>query len=56
MIESHVSWRWVFWVMLIFAGVCAVGVIVLVPESYAPIILLKKVRVAQLNSYSPLGL
>ncbi|KAG5351224.1 hypothetical protein C0989_007375 [Termitomyces sp. Mn162] len=43
-IESHVSWRWVFWVMMIFAGVCTIGVIVLVPESYAPIILLKKAK------------
>ncbi|KAG6888248.1 hypothetical protein C0992_009204 [Termitomyces sp. T32_za158] len=44
MIENHVNWRWVFWVMMIFAGVCTVGVIVLVPESYAPIILLKKAK------------
>ncbi|KAG6860817.1 hypothetical protein C0995_007318 [Termitomyces sp. Mi166 len=40
----HVSWRWVFWVMMIFAGVCTVGVIVLIPETYAPIILLKKAK------------
>ncbi|KAG6878237.1 hypothetical protein C0993_010359 [Termitomyces sp. T159_Od127] len=44
MIENNVSWRWVFWVMMIFAGVCTIGVIVLVPESYAPIILLKKAK------------
>jgi hypothetical protein len=41
-IESSVSWRWVFWVMMIFAGVCTAIVFCLMPETYSPIILQKK--------------
>ncbi|KAG6845939.1 hypothetical protein H0H93_015960 [Arthromyces matolae] len=44
MIQSGVDWRWVFWVMMIFAGVCTLGVVVAIPETYAPVILLKKAK------------
>lgn len=43
-IESSLSWRWVFWVMMIFAGVCTLLAAVFLPETYAPIILLHKAR------------
>ncbi|RDB16604.1 hypothetical protein Hypma_002799 [Hypsizygus marmoreus] len=43
-VESHLSWRWVFWVMMIFAGACTAVVIIALPETYAPILLLKKVK------------
>ncbi|KAF8879261.1 MFS polyamine transporter [Infundibulicybe gibba] len=43
-VESPLSWRWVFWVMMIFAGACTILVTVALPETYAPIILLKKVK------------
>ncbi|KAJ7670295.1 major facilitator superfamily domain-containing protein [Mycena rosella] len=43
-IESSISWRWVFWVMMIFAGSCTFGAILVLPETYAPVLLLKKVQ------------
>ncbi|KAK7053650.1 MFS general substrate transporter [Favolaschia claudopus] len=44
MVESGVDWRWVFWVMMIFAGTCTLIVIVALPETYAPVLLLKKLK------------
>jgi DHA1 family multidrug resistance protein-like MFS transporter len=52
-IESSASWRWVFWVMMIFAGVCTVIMIVFMPETYSPIILQKKVN--RLRKENPVG-
>ncbi|KAJ6587791.1 MFS polyamine transporter [Mycena sp. CBHHK59/15] len=43
-VESSLSWRWVFWVMMIFAGTCTLVMIIALPETYAPIILLKKLQ------------
>ncbi|KAG7441532.1 MFS general substrate transporter [Guyanagaster necrorhizus] len=41
---SPVSWRWVFWVMMIFAGACTILGIIFLPETYAPALLLKKAQ------------
>ncbi|KIK50280.1 hypothetical protein GYMLUDRAFT_51297 [Collybiopsis luxurians FD-317 M1] len=41
---SGASWRWLFWVLTIFAGVCWVLIVLTLPETYAPIILVKKAR------------
>ncbi|KAJ1029291.1 hypothetical protein NDA13_002542 [Ustilago tritici] len=41
---SGTSWRWLFWVCTIFSGVCLALVIFTLPETYAPIILLRKAR------------
>ncbi|KAF8629486.1 hypothetical protein AX15_003419 [Amanita polypyramis BW_CC] len=43
-IESEVSWRWVYWVMMIFAGVCTIIMILLIPETYAPVLLSRKAK------------
>ncbi|GLB40859.1 putative MFS general substrate transporter [Lyophyllum shimeji] len=43
-VESHLSWRWVFWVMMIFAGSCTAFVILAIPETYAPVILSRKAK------------
>lgn len=43
-VQSHASWRWIFWVMMIFAGVCTAIMIPTLPETYAPVILLKKAK------------
>ncbi|KAF7368718.1 MFS general substrate transporter [Mycena venus] len=43
-LESSLNWRWIFWVMMMFAGACTVLMILTLPETYAPIILLKKVK------------
>ncbi|KAI0270455.1 MFS general substrate transporter [Gloeopeniophorella convolvens] len=41
---SHLGWRWVFWVMMIWAGVCTITAILFLPETYAPVILAKKAK------------
>ncbi|KAI0295170.1 MFS polyamine transporter [Multifurca ochricompacta] len=35
-VVSHLGWRWVFWVMMIFAGFCTALGAVFIPETYAP--------------------
>ncbi|KAL1707414.1 major facilitator superfamily domain-containing protein [Schizophyllum commune] len=39
---AGLSWRWVFWVLTIFAGTCLILIIFTVPETYAPVILKRK--------------
>lgn len=41
---THTSWRWVFWVSAMFAGVCLILVVFTMPETYAPVILKKKAQ------------
>ncbi|KAJ7171187.1 MFS general substrate transporter [Mycena filopes] len=43
-VESTLGWRWIFWIMLIFSGVCTVLMIFTLPETYGPVILLKKLN------------
>ncbi|KAF8154437.1 MFS polyamine transporter [Crassisporium funariophilum] len=52
-VDSNASWRWVFWVMMIFAGVCTLIMIPLIPETYAPVILAKKVK--RIRKEDPVG-
>jgi len=52
-IQSGASWRWVFWVMMIFAGVCTLITLPFLPETYAPVLLLKKVK--RLRKEDPVG-
>ncbi|KAI0746294.1 MFS polyamine transporter [Daedaleopsis nitida] len=40
--NSSLDWRWVFWVMMIFAGVCITLVLLFIPETYAPVLLQRK--------------
>ncbi|KDQ51848.1 hypothetical protein JAAARDRAFT_163244 [Jaapia argillacea MUCL 33604] len=42
--ESYLGWRFVFWVMMIFAGVCTSIAFIFLPETYAPVLLQKKAR------------
>lgn len=42
--ESDLKWNWIFWIMMMFAGACTALTIAFIPETYAPIILLNKVR------------
>ncbi|BGP55112.1 hypothetical protein JCM8202v2_002707 [Rhodotorula sphaerocarpa] len=34
-----VSWRWIFWVLTIFAGVCGILIVFILPETYLPAIM-----------------
>ncbi|KAF7378065.1 MFS general substrate transporter [Mycena sanguinolenta] len=43
-LEAGLTWRWVYWVMMMFAGAVTALVIVGLPETYAPVILLTKVK------------
>lgn len=38
------DWRWVYWILAIFAGVCTIILITTVPETYAPRLLVQKSR------------
>ncbi|KAG8788862.1 hypothetical protein FRC12_014103 [Ceratobasidium sp. 428] len=51
--QSNVSWRWNFWVMLIFSSVVLVLYVVFVPET-CPSVLLRR-RAAKLHSESSTG-
>ncbi|KAI0739594.1 MFS general substrate transporter [Daedaleopsis nitida] len=41
---SGASWRWIFWVLTIFAGVCFVAILFTLPETYAPVILVQRAK------------
>ena len=32
---AGISWRWLFWILSIFAGVCYVVILLSIPETYA---------------------
>jgi hypothetical protein len=38
---SGASFKWVFWVLAIFAGSCFFAILFTLPESYEPVLLLK---------------
>jgi MFS family permease len=42
MLQSGLSWRWIFWVMMIFSAVCTLIVVLTLPETYAPVLLSRK--------------
>ncbi|KAI0776346.1 MFS general substrate transporter [Trametes elegans] len=44
MAVAGVSWRWVFWLLTIFAGVCLVFIVLTLPETYVPAILVARAR------------
>lgn len=48
------GWRWVFWVLAIFAGFVAVLMLVLLRETYAPVILQRKVDKLRKETGNPL--
>ncbi|KAI0322106.1 MFS polyamine transporter [Amylostereum chailletii] len=50
-VASPLGWRWVFWVMMIFAGSCTVVTFLFVPETYAPVLLRHKAK--RLRKHDP---
>ncbi|KIJ60861.1 hypothetical protein HYDPIDRAFT_31908 [Hydnomerulius pinastri MD-312] len=59
-IQGGLGWRWMFWILMIFAVLCTVMVIVGLPETFTPILLQKKARAlrradpaANKNLYAP---
>ena len=43
-INYHTSWRWSFWVLMIWAGVQLALIVFFVPETYHPVLLRRKAR------------
>ncbi|KAF9524091.1 major facilitator superfamily domain-containing protein [Crepidotus variabilis] len=43
-VGENVSWRWVFWVMTAFAGVCWILALLTMPETYAPVLLARQAK------------
>ncbi|KAA1468796.1 MFS general substrate transporter [Dentipellis sp. KUC8613] len=41
---AGVSWKWIFWVLTIFSGLCFLMILFQLPETYAPKILVSKAR------------
>ncbi|KAI0094961.1 MFS general substrate transporter [Irpex rosettiformis] len=41
---SGVSWRWTYWLMTIFAGVCSILIFFTLPETYTPILVVKRAQ------------
>ncbi|KIJ13801.1 hypothetical protein PAXINDRAFT_13348 [Paxillus involutus ATCC 200175] len=40
--QAGVSWRWLFWILTLFTGVCWLQIIFTIPETYEPILLVRK--------------
>ncbi|KDQ63393.1 hypothetical protein JAAARDRAFT_29421 [Jaapia argillacea MUCL 33604] len=38
---AGVSWRWIFWILAIYAGLCWLQIVFTIPETYEPVILVK---------------
>ncbi|CDR46034.1 CYFA0S21e01310g1_1 [Cyberlindnera fabianii] len=43
-INYNIYWRWTFHVLIIFSGVCLLLVALFVPETYKPVLLIKKAK------------
>ncbi|VDC02269.1 unnamed protein product [Peniophora sp. CBMAI 1063] len=41
---AGVSWRWLYWVLTIFAGCCLIAATLTLPETYPPVLLKKKAQ------------
>ncbi|THG98446.1 hypothetical protein EW145_g7423, partial [Phellinidium pouzarii] len=47
---SGTSWRWLFWVLTMFAGSCLICIILFLPETYAPVIMISKAKALRLKT------
>ncbi|KAH7929150.1 MFS general substrate transporter [Leucogyrophana mollusca] len=53
LVVENLGWRWVFWVMTIYAGSCTVIVAIALPETFAPILLREKASAQRLRGADP---
>lgn len=53
MAQNGLSWRWPFWVVMIYSGVCLILHCFIVPETFAPVLLQRKAR--RLRKADPVG-
>ncbi|KAI3327667.1 major facilitator superfamily transporter [Xylariaceae sp. AK1471] len=42
--STTIGWRWAFWVALIYAGVTLVPVVLMLPETYGPVLLTRRAQ------------
>jgi MFS transporter, DHA1 family, multidrug resistance protein len=50
-VPSHLGWRWDFWILLIFSGICLIFCVLFIPETFHPVLLQKKAK--QLRKADP---
>ncbi|KAF2220363.1 major facilitator superfamily domain-containing protein [Elsinoe ampelina] len=53
-VAQDVSWRWVFWIISIAAGVCTVFCLIFMRETYAPVLLDRKAKKVRAETGNPL--
>jgi len=58
-VGENTSWRWVFWILAIFAFLCWILIIFTLPETYVPVLLAKKAErlrkeTGDLRYYAPM--
>jgi MFS family permease len=41
--DDNLGWRWVFWLLMIFSAFCWVVAVAFLPETFAPVLLSRKV-------------
>ncbi|OCH89033.1 MFS general substrate transporter [Obba rivulosa] len=41
---AGVPWQWIFWLLAIFAGTCLVVIVFTVPETYVPVLLVRRAQ------------
>ncbi|KAF9806308.1 hypothetical protein IEO21_08731 [Rhodonia placenta] len=44
MATAGVDWRWVFWVLTFFAGACLILIVLTLPETFLPIIMVRRAQ------------
>jgi MFS family permease len=44
MYVTNTDYRWIFWVLMIFAGACFVAMVFLLPETYVPFLLQQEAK------------
>ncbi|RDB28449.1 Efflux pump FUB11 [Hypsizygus marmoreus] len=42
LIGENTTWRWLFWILALFAGFCCIIIVFTMPETYSPILLVRK--------------
>ncbi|KAI9461803.1 MFS general substrate transporter [Boletus coccyginus] len=48
--QAGISWRWAFWIIAIFAGVCWLQIVLTIPETFEPVLLVKMAQERHRNT------
>lgn len=44
LVDSYLGFRWIFWIMLIWASLALAVVVIFLPETYSPVLLAKRAK------------